>query len=200
MILPGYINEALRTYYHSARDDRHALTSQDLFTDDPRECPFAYLPFFADEEGEKWSDLLSETEQRKIIYSSRDRHRHAGTVFAIKEMLRSIAVSTTGHEAEVVEYRNRDSYRYDIKRNGLTRYNGSSKHNDGQYIYDFAFTHWAEFYVVLKTSISRRQEILVKKLICAYQAKRSVLLGLITTRRQRDGAIYYDGQQTHGVL
>lgn len=198
MILPGYINETLRTYYDSAREDRHALISQNLFTDDPRECPLAYLPFFSAEEGVEWSDVLTEEERRKILLSSSGRH--AGTVFSIKKMLSDVSLSPEGHEAEVVEYKDRDRYRYDIKRNGLVRYDGSAKHNDGQYIYDFAFTHWAEFYVVLKTAISKKQEILVKKLTSAYQAKRSVFLGLIAPRRQRDGAIYYDGQQTHGLI
>lgn len=198
MILPAYINEALRTYYHSARDDRHTLVSQDLFTDDPRECPLAYLPFFAAEEGVEWSDVLTEGERRRILLSRSSRY--AGTVYSVKKMLSDISLSIEGHEAEVIEYKDRDRYRYDIKRNGMTRYNGSAKHNDGQYIYDFAFTHWAEFYVVIKTGIARKQEILVKKLISAYQARRSVFLGLIAPRRQRDGAIYYDGQQTHGVI
>lgn len=200
MILPGYISEHLLTYYNLAKDDRHALMRHDLFTDDPAQCPYEYLSFFSAEEGVEWSDELMEPERRNIILSSRDRHMHAGTVFSIKEMLRAISLSFDGHEAEIVEYNNRDKYKYDIRRNGVSAYNGSAKHNSGQYFYDFIFTGWADFYVVIKTDISKKQESLLRKLIWSYQAKRSVLMGIVANIKQRDASIHYDGAMTHGLI
>jgi phage tail P2-like protein len=167
----------------------------------PEFCDEKYLPFLAYAfKVDFWDDGLSTQNKRDLIVQSLKLHQHKGTCWAILEVLKAVGLSVDGYEALIVEYKDRDNYKFDVKRDGSITYDSVAKHNDGLNIYDFVFTNWTEFAVIIKTTISESQAVLAKKLIEIYKPARCTLIGFVFDRKQRNGAIFYNSLHTHGVV
>lgn len=164
-------------------------------------CEAKYLPYLAYAfKVDFWDESLREVDKRALIKQSLRLHQLKGTRWAILEVLKAVGLSVPDYEAEIVEYKDRNNYKYDVKRDGSYSYDSEVKHNDGLNIYDFVFTHWAEFAVIIKTSISQSQAIVAKKLIEVYKPVRCTLIGFVYERKQRNGAIFYNSNHTHGLV
>ena len=164
-------------------------------------CEAKYLPYLAYAfKVDFWDESLREVDKRDLIKASLKLHQLKGTRWAILEVLKAVGLSIQNYEAIIVEYKDRNSYKYDVKRDGSYTYNSEAKHNDGLNIYDFVFSNWADFAVIIKTTISESQAVLAKKLIEIYKPVRCVLIGFVFDRKQRDGAIFYDSAYTHGLI
>jgi phage tail P2-like protein len=167
----------------------------------PLLCDEKYLPYLAYAfKVDLWDGSLSTQNKRDLIVQSLELHRKKGTRWAILEVLKAVGLSVPNYEAVIVEYKDRDDYKFDVKRNGSYSYNSVAKHNDGLNIYDFVFTNWTDFAVIIKTSISESQAVLAKKLIEIYKPVRCTLIGFVFDRKQRNGVIFYDSLHTHGVV
>lgn len=165
---------------------------------DANECDSKYLPYLA--YGDKvdfWDKSLREIDKRALIKASPKLHQLKGTRWAILEVLKAVGLSVPGYEAVIVEYQNRNDYKYNVQRDGTNSYDGTVKHNHDLFIYDFRISHWAEFAVLVKVAISQSQILKAKKLIKEYAPVRCVLNGFVCEVKQRDGAIFYDSSYTH---
>jgi len=161
-------------------------------------CEAKYLSFLAYAfKVDFWDDQLSEVEKRALIKASLKLHQLKGTRWAIYEVLKSVGLSVPNYEAVIVEYKDRDDYKYDVQRDGTNSYDGSVKHNHGLFIYDFRLENWAEYAVLIKVPISESQVIKARELINKYAPVRCVLNGFVSELKQRDGAIVYDSSYTH---
>lgn len=164
----------------------------------PETCEAKYLPYLAYAfKVDFWDESLREVDKRALIKQSLKLHQHKGTRWAILEVLKAVGFSIPNYEAVIVEYRDRENYKYDVKRDGSHSYDSASKHNDGFYIYDFDLTNWAEYAVLIKVPISQSQVTKAKELIKKYAPVRCVLKGFVSELKQRDGAIFYNSSYTH---
>lgn len=164
----------------------------------PETCEAKYLPYLAYAfKVDFWDESLREVDKRALIKQSLKLHQHKGTRWAILEVLKAVGFSVPNYEAVIVEYRDRENYKYDVKRDGSHSYDGASKHNDGLYIYDFDLTNWAEYAVLIKVPISQSQVTKAKELIKKYAPVRCVLKGFVSELKQRDGAIFYNSSYSH---
>ena len=121
----------------------------------PETCEAKYLPFLAYAfKVDFWDESLREVDKRALIKQSLKLHQHKGTRWAILEVLKAVGFSIPNYEAVIVEYRDRENYKYDVKRDGSHSYDSAVKHNDGFYIYDFKLTNWAEYAVLIKVLLS----------------------------------------------
>jgi phage tail P2-like protein len=164
----------------------------------PETCEAKYLPYLAYAfKVDFWDESLREVDKRALIKQSLKLHQHKGTRWAILEVLKAVGLSKENYEAIIVEYRDRNNYKYNIKRNGEYSYNSDVKHNDGSAIYDFNLKHWAEYGVIIKVPITQNQAEKAKVLIKKYAPVRCVLNGFVSETKQRDGAIFYNSSYTH---
>lgn len=164
----------------------------------PETCESKYLPYLAYSfKVDFWDESLREIDKRSLIKASRKLHRLKGTRWAILEVLKSVGFSIPNYEAVIVEFKDRESYKYNVLRDGTNSYSGMVKHNHGLAIYDLQLNHWAEYAVIIKVPISENQTIKAKTLIKEYAPKRSILKGFISELKQRDGAIFYNNSYTH---
>ena len=161
-------------------------------------CEAKYLPYLAYAfKVDFWDESLREVDKRALIKASLKLHQLKGTRWAILELLKAVGLSVPNYEAVIVEYKDRNDYKYDVQRDGTNSYDSSVKHNHGLFIYDFMLEHWAEFAVLIKVPISESQVIKAKALIKEYAPVRCVLNGFVSELKQRDGAIFYDSSYTH---
>ena len=164
-------------------------------------CEAKYLPHLAYAfKVDFWDESLREADKRDLIKSSLKLHQLKGTRWAILEVLKAIGLSVENYVAEIVEYKDRNNYNYNVLRDGSNSYDGVVKHNHGLSMYDFVLEHWAEYAVIIKVPISESQVTKAKALIDVYAPVRCVLKGFASVRKQRDGAIFYDSAYTHGLV
>ena len=165
---------------------------------DSDKCLSKHLPYLAyANKVDLWDERLSTLEKRALIKASPKLHRLKGTRWAILEVLKAVGFSVPNYEAIIVEYQNRNDYKYNVQRDGTNYYDGIVKHNHGVSMYEFQLKHWTEYAVIIKVPISQSQIIKAKKLIKEYVPVRSVLIGFISELKQRDGAIFYNSSYTH---
>jgi phage tail P2-like protein len=166
----------------------------------PETCEAKYLPYLAYAfKVDFWDETLREVDKRALIKQSLKLHQHKGTRWAILEVLKAVGLSSENYKAEIVEYKNRNDYTYSILRDGTKFYNEVVKHNHGEETYDFILKHWAEYAVIIKVPISETQLVKAKALIVKYAPVRCILKGFISTKKQRDGVIFYNSVFTHGL-
>jgi phage tail P2-like protein len=167
----------------------------------PDTCEAKYLPHLAYAfKVDFWDESIREVDKRHLIKSSLKLHQLKGTRWAILEVLKAVGLSVENNAAEIVEYKDRNNYNYNVLRDGSNSYDGIVKHNHGLSMYDFVLEHWAEYAVIIKVPISESQVLKAKALIDVYAPVRCVLKGLASVRKQRDGAIFYDSAYTHGLV
>lgn len=163
-----------------------------------QECDSKYLPYLAfGDKVDFWDESLRDQDKRALIKASPKLHKLKGTRWAILEVLKAVGLSVPGYEAVIVEYQNRNDYKYNVQRDGTNSYNELTKHNHDLFIYDFRLKNWAEFAVLVKVQISQSQILKAKKLIKEYAPVRCILNGFICEVKQRDGAIFYSSTYTH---
>jgi len=200
-LIPSFEKKELHSIDAVASEVFKTLNDEiEVFKDlaNPETCKVKYLPYLAYSfKVDLWDDKLRETEKRALIKDSLKLHRLKGTRWAILEILKAIGFSIPGYEAEIIEYKDKDKYIYNVKRDGSHSYDSSVKHNDGLYIYDFGLTNWAEYAVLIKVPISQSQVKIAKDLINKYAPVRCVLKGFVSELKQRDGTIFYDSTYTH---
>ena len=195
-MLPSYINEVLKAYFEVSSEDRRALLDEELFNFDPLSCDERYLVYFALEFNIK-TDGLETFKQRRLINAASLQNNIIGTKKSILEALRLAGLSNDILEALVIEYFNKDDYKFKVKRDRSFFYNSIAKHNDGSSMYDFDFNNWFEFAVVIKKAISNKQKAIAEMLINRYKPVRAKLIGFKTDIRERNGCIQYNRLYTH---
>jgi len=200
-LIPSFEAKELHSCDVVASEVVGALSSETkAFKDlaNPETCEAKYLPFLAYAfKVDFWDNRFKEVDKRALIKASLKLHQLKGTRWAILEVLNAVGFSLPNYEAEIIEYKDKDKYIYNVKRDGSHSYDSAVKHNDGLYIYDFNLTSWAEYAVLIKVPISQSQVIRAKELINKYAPVRCVLKGFVSELKQRDGAILYDSSYTH---
>lgn len=167
----------------------------------PDTCDSKYLPFLAWAfKVDFWDESLSDTDKRELIKASITLHQKKGTPYSIMEVLKATWLSQTGYEAEIVEYKNRNNYNYVVPRDGTYKFDGYVRHNDSLPMYEFVLNYWYEFAVILRVSVDIFQIEKARKLVEIYKPVRSVLVGFAYSTVYRDGSIFYDSKNTHGLV
>ena len=165
---------------------------------DPDKIDIKFLPYLAYAlKVDLWDEYLKESEKRAYVKLSYTLHKKKGTRYAILKVLEALGLSPADNRAEIVEYKDRESYKYNVQRDGSHLFDGSVKYNHGEYIYQFDFGHWAEYAVIIKTSISEIQRDRATALCDIYAPARCKLIGFISQVQQRDGVLLYDATHTH---
>ena len=126
--------------------------------------PVKLLPLLA----EKWSVLgndgwsLAESEdaKRRLIKSSVELHRHKGTVWSIREVIRQLGFG----EVEIIEGL------FDKRHDGQITRNGVFYHGDR--------SKWAHYQVILKKIITTDQAIMLREILSEFAPARCVLAHL----------------------
>ncbi|WP_294962602.1 phage tail protein I [Sulfurimonas sp.] len=167
----------------------------------PDTCEAKYLPYLAYAfKVDFWDESLREVDKRALIKASLKLHQLKGTRWAILEVLKAVGLSVPNYEAVIVEYKDRNNYKYNVLRDGTHSYDGAVKHNHGLSIYDFILDHWTQYAVIIKVPVSESQVTKAKALINKYAPVRCVLKGFVSIRKQRDGTIFYNSLHTHGLI
>ena len=168
---------------------------------DPRTCVATVLPHLASVYRLPYWDLDWNVEvKRALVAEARELHAHAGTPWCLLRILEIMGLSTEEHPAIILEYGNRDQYRVQLRRDGTHRYDGSQKHNGGVYIYDFDYTQWWQFGVVVKVPTSRGYLKYAISLLEMFKPTHTELVGVWYEELPiRDGVRYrYNSVHTHG--
>lgn len=161
-------------------------------------CDSKYLPYLAyQNKVDLWDERLRDMDKRALIKASPKLHRLKGTRWAILEILKAVGLSVEGYEAVIIEYKDRNNYKYDVQRDGTHNFNSRVKHNDGIEIYDFQFKHWAEYAVEIQVAMNTYKNVLARKLLKEYAPMRCSLIGFVTRVQERNGTFYYDSKYTH---
>lgn len=159
-------------------------------------CEKKYLPYLAYSlQVDLWDEILTENEKRALIKASNKLHHHKGTKFAIQEILKAIGLHSADFPANIIEYKDREKYKYSVKRDGTHLYNGTVSHNNDEQV--FSLLNWAEYAIDFKMPMSEKQLLIAKKIIDKYAPVRCVLKNFIYIKKQRDGTIFYNGSYTH---
>jgi phage tail P2-like protein len=167
----------------------------------PDTCDVKYLPFLAWAfKVDFWDESLSENDKRELIKASITLHQKKGTQYSIMEVLKATGLSKVGYEAEIVEYKDRNNYNYVVPRDGTYKFDGYVRHNDSLPMYEFVINYWYEFAVILRVSVDLLQIEKARKLIEIYKPVRSILVGFAYATIRRDGSIFYDSKNTHGLV
>jgi len=149
-----------------------------------------------------WDSDWNEEVKRKLVAEARELHKHAGTPWVLLRILEIMGLSFQNPEQQaiIIEYGNRDNYRYQIKRDGTKKYNGTHKHNGNALIYDFAFGHWSEFGVVIKVQAGRAYLRYAIALLLKFKPTHTKLIGIwYEELPDRRGVQYkYNSEHTHG--
>lgn len=200
-LIPSFEVKELHNVDKVASDVIRSLSSEIKAIKDlanPDTCEAKYLPYLAYAfKVDFWDEKLREKEKRALIKQSIKLHQYKGTRWAILKVLEAVGFSTLNYEAKIIEYKDRNNYKYDVKRDGSHFYDNAVKHNDGLDMYEFNLNHWVEYAVLIKVPISQSQVIKAKELINKYAPVRCVLKGFISVVKQRDGAIFYNSNYTH---
>ena len=200
-IIPSFEDEKLHLTDHIASMVNDGLSNEiDIVKNllNPDRCESKYLPYLA--YGDKvdfWDERLSILDKRALIKSSPKLHRLKGTRWAILEVLKAVGLSVPGYEAVIIEYKDRDKYKYDVQRDGTHHFNSRVRHNDSIEIYNFQFGHWAEYAVEIQVSMNEYKNLLARKLLKKYAPVRCSLIGFITRVQERNGTFNYDKKYTH---
>lgn len=167
----------------------------------PDTCDSKYLPFLAWAfKVDFWDESLSDTYKREFIKASITLHQKKGTLYSIMEVLKATGLSKAGYEAEIVEYKDRNNYNYVVPRDGTYKFDGYVRHNGSLPMYEFVLNYWYEFAVILRVSVDMFQIEKARKLVNIYKPVRSVLVGFAYSTVHRDGSIFYDSKNTHGLV
>lgn len=175
---------ALAELSHGFAEPNLALIMTNLVEITPAE----YLDLLA----EKWSVtgydgwLLAESDEakRNLIARAVELHRHKGTPWAIREIIRQLGFG----EIELIERLSGQKRDGSIKRNALHFHGDKSK--------------WAHYRIVLQKPITLDQAELIKKVLRNYAPARCVLesLNYQQVAHRHNGKIKRNGQFTRGMI
>lgn len=174
---------ALAELSHGFAEPNLALIMTNLVEITPAE----YLDLLA----EKWSVtgydgwLLAESDEakRNLIARAVELHRHKGTPWAMREIIRQLGFG----EVDIIEGLHNQFY------NGAITYNGVFTYHD--------ITKWAHYVVVLKQPITQDQANLLRQTLRVFAPARCILAHLDFTQAalRYNGKAVYDGQYNFGT-
>ncbi|MET3916239.1 phage tail P2-like protein [Variovorax sp. OAS795] len=149
-----------------------------------RQCLPAALPWLSwalTVEG--WSDARSDDARRAVILDSINIHRHKGTPWAIRALIRAIGFG----EVTIIE------------RVGGRTHNGAINRN-GEFPHASLAATWATYKIVLERPITNVQAERLRKLLPAVAPARCHLVGLryASVANSHNGATRRDGAYNHG--
>ena len=117
----------------------------------------------------------SDDARRKLIKGAYQLHRHKGTPWAIREIVRRLGFG----EVQIMEGLGNKKYNGEIAHNGLFAHGHSDR--------------WAHYRVVMLYPITNEQAALLRKTLVAFAPARCVLAAL----DYRAVAVRYDGKTNH---
>ncbi len=200
-LIPSFESEgfkALDNISESLIADIQEQLNEIKYLNDPDKVDVKFLPYLAYAlKVDLWDEYLKESEKRAYIKLSYTLHKKKGTRWAILKVLEALGLSPSDNRAVIVEYKDRESYKYRVPRDGTYNFDGEARHNDDIYIYNFDFTHWSQYAIIIKTTISEAQNKRARELCDIYAPARCNLVGFITQVQQRDGVLLYDNTHTH---
>ena len=147
-------------------------------------APADTLDFFADHfslYGDGWSFAETETEQRKLIKEAIEIHKHKGTPWAIKRVLKLLGYGDCQH----------------IERTGFLEHNGTIKHNS-KHRYGSG-GNWTYYSLITPQAMTPRDAERIRNLLIDVAPLRCKLvsIGLPTVNHdstvKHNGAYNYDG-------
>lgn len=118
----------------------------------------------------------SDDAKRKLIKGAYELHRHKGTPWAIREIVRRLGFG----EVQILEGLGGRTHNGDIHYDGLYAYGHSDR--------------WAHYRVIMNNPITNDQAALLRHTLAAFAPARCVLAAL----DYRASAIRYDGKTTYG--
>lgn len=132
---------------------------------------------------EGWSDARSNDARRAVILDSINIHRHKGTPWAIRALIRALRFG----EVTIVE------------RIGGRTHNGTIKRN-GEYPHASIEATWATYRIELQRPITNAQADRLRKLLPAVAPARCHLVGLryASVAHSHNGLIRRNGAYNHG--
>lgn len=125
----------------------------------------------------------SDDAKRKLIKGAYELHRHKGTPWAIREIVRRLGFG----EVQILEGM------------GGKKYNGSIVHN-GLYAYGHP-DRWAHYRIIMSAPLTNDQAALLRHTLAAFAPARCVLAALDYTAAslRYNGQARYDGRFNHGT-
>jgi len=200
-LIPSFESEGLKALDNVSETllgDIKSQLDEIKYLNDPDKVDAKFLPYLAYAlKVDLWDEYLKESEKRAYIKLSYTLHKKKGTRWAILKVLEALGLSPSDNRAVIVEYKDRENYKYNVQRDGSHNFDGSVKYNHGLYIYEFNFGHWSEYAVIIKTSISEAQNTRAHELCEIYAPARCNLIAILTQVQQRDGVLLYDSNYTH---
>lgn len=132
---------------------------------------------------EAWQDAKSDDAKRALILNSIEIHRHKGTPWAIRLLIRSLGFG----EVDIIE------------RVGGRIHNGTIR-RDGVYPHASLATSWATYMVALERPITNAQAERLRKLLPSVAPARCHLVALryAAVANSHNGATRRDGAYNHG--
>jgi len=152
---------------------------------DPDRCPPQCLPWLAWELAvDRFDAATTEAQQRALIKSAIEVHKHKGTVSAVRQVFRDLGLG----EVKIDE--GRHGRRYD----GAVRYDGFPNYNDLN-------TGWAVYRVRLSKLLDNKQAALARQILDDVAPVRCQLWGLDFSEALLiyNAAARYNAAYTHGV-
>jgi phage tail P2-like protein len=152
--------------------------------DDAERCPAAFLPWLAWERSvENFDAATTEEQQRALIRTSFEVHRHKGTVAAVRKVFRALGLG----EVQIDE--GNDNYRID----GQASYDGFATYGSPN--------GWAEYRVRIDKLLSVKQACTARALLADVAPARCWLWGIDFTGAELiyNDLAAYDGGYTYGV-
>lgn len=151
---------------------------------DANRCPAAFLPWLAWARSvELFDAAATEEQQRALIRSSIDVHRHKGTIGAVRQVFRTLGLG----EISIDEGTN--GYCYD----GALSYDGFGSYDDP--------AGWAEYRIRIDKLLSVAQAEGARRLLSAVAPARCHLWGIDFTNAELiyNDMAAFDGSYTYGV-
>lgn len=132
---------------------------------------------------EGWSDARSDEARRAVILDSINIHRHKGTRWAIRALIRAVGFG----EVTIIE------------RIGGRKHNGEIR-RDGEFPHASLARTWATYKIVLQRPITNVQAERLRKLLPTVAPARCHLVGLryAAVANSHNGATRRDGAYNHG--
>ncbi|GLS03506.1 hypothetical protein GCM10007860_06500 [Chitiniphilus shinanonensis] len=157
------------------------------YLSDAARCPAPLLPWLAwlawQRSVDRFDSATTEAQQRALIASAIDVHRHKGTVAAVRQVFRDLGLG------EVTLDEGANGHAYD----GSVSYDGFANYDD--------VGGWAEYRVHIDKLLSVSQATLAREILADVAPVRCQLWGLDFTGAELlyNDLAAYDGGYTYGV-
>ena len=179
-------------------DEKATATYKELDID-PMTCKATLLPHLALGENLNIDGML-EREARLYIANARYIYSIKGTIESALNTLTVVGLHSEEFPAQIIEYRDMKTHTYKQKHNGITKQDGSLKHNGGLSIYAFVLSKWYQIAVIISAPASRRQINIASRLLQEVIPVRCEVVGFINSLRDlHDGTTKQDGSRNHGI-